>query len=104
MRNSSSHILAKKQAQIEAWSSPDRDNQTNTAKHLVGVRNETEKRVAELTEARVKAHSQAERLETKLPNKLGSTANSNDHLFQDLPHDFTIFAEKDNRTTKPLRG
>ncbi|MCT0201835.1 hypothetical protein [Synechococcus sp. CS-603] len=89
-------ILAKKQAQIEAWS-----HQIETLKQTLQsisseVRNETEKRVAELTEARDQAHSQAERLKQATQANWEALLIQTDHLFQDLATRFHNFAEKDN--------
>jgi len=54
MSNSSKPILAIKQAQIEAWSHQNSRHSNKPAKASVEVRNETEKRVAELTEPEIK--------------------------------------------------
>lgn len=86
-------ILDKKQAQVEAWSKEIEKLQASLANVADNVRNETAKRVADLTEARDKAREQFNRLQQSTQETWGSILQQSDEVFQDLAERFHAMAQ-----------
>jgi DNA anti-recombination protein RmuC len=86
-------ILDKKQAQVEAWSKQIETLRAGLQDAAATVRNETEKRVADLTEARDQASEQLVRLQSSTQETWASILQQSDELFQDLAARFHAFAD-----------
>ncbi|CAK6690551.1 hypothetical protein [Synechococcus sp. CBW1107] len=86
-------ILDKKEAQIEAWSAQIAKMQQGLQTVAEGVRDETEKRLAELLQARDQARVQLESLQKATQDSWDSLLQQSDTFFQDLAkrfHEFVI--------------
>jgi ElaB/YqjD/DUF883 family membrane-anchored ribosome-binding protein len=86
-------ILDKKQAQVEAWSKEIEKLQASLQDVADNVRNESAKRVADLTEARDKAREQLDRLQQSTQETWGSILQQSDEVFQDLAEHFHAMAQ-----------
>lgn len=86
-------ILDKKQAQVEAWSKQIETLRAGLQDAAATMRNETEKRVAELTEARDQASEQLVRLQNSTQETWASILQQSDELFQDLAERFHSFVD-----------
>jgi predicted nucleic acid-binding Zn-ribbon protein len=87
-------ILDKKQAQIEAWSAQIEQMQQSLQSVAEGVRGETEKRLAELRQARDQARVQLENLQQATQDTWDSLLQQSDSFFQDLARRFHEFVSK----------
>lgn len=86
-------VLEKKQAQVEAWSMQIERLQEGLKDAAANVREETEKRVADLTEARDRASEQLVRLQQSTQDTWSSLLQQSDAVFQDLAERFHAFTE-----------
>lgn len=86
-------ILDKKQAQVEAWSKQIETLRAGLQDAAATMRNETEKRVADLTEARDQASEQLVRLQNSTQETWASILQQSDELFQDLAERFHFFVD-----------
>ncbi len=84
-------ILDKKQAQIEAWSAQIDQLQQGLQNAAESVRTETEKRLAELRQARDQAQVQLESLQQATKDSWDSLLQHSDSFFQDLAGRFHEF-------------
>jgi phage host-nuclease inhibitor protein Gam len=87
-------ILDKKQAQIEAWSAQIEQMQQSLQSVADSVRDETEKRLAELRKARDQARVQLEGLQQATQDSWESLLQQSDNFFQDLSMRFHEFVTK----------
>lgn len=87
-------ILAKKQAQIQAWSAQIEQMQQGLKSVADSVRNETEKRLAELSHARDQARVQLESLQQATQESWESLLQQTDSVFQDISRRFHEFVSE----------
>ena len=87
-------ILDKKQAQIEAWSAQIDEMQQRLQSAAESVRGETEKRLAELRQARDQANVQLESLQKATQDSWESLLQQSDTFFQELAGRFHEFVSK----------
>ncbi|NQV09823.1 MAG: hypothetical protein HQ527_01445 [Cyanobacteria bacterium] len=86
-------VLEKKQAQVEAWSMQIEKLQEGLKDAAANVRDETEKRVADLTEARDQASEQLAQLQQSTQETWASILEQSDEVFRDLAERFHAFTE-----------
>ncbi|QNI69698.1 hypothetical protein [Cyanobium sp. NS01] len=89
-------ILDKKQAQIEAWSAQIEQLQQGMQSVAENLRDETEKRLEELRQARGQARAQLESLQQATQDSWDSLLQKSDHFFQDLAERFHAFVSAEN--------
>jgi septal ring factor EnvC (AmiA/AmiB activator) len=89
-------IVAKKEAQIEAWNRQIEKLQQDLQSVAGDVRAATEQRLAELREARDRAQAQLERLRQATRESWQEILRQSDELFQDLARRFHEFASEGN--------
>ncbi len=87
-------ILDKKNAQIEAWSAQVEQMQQNLDSAAESVRGESEKRLAELRQARDQARVQLEGLQQATLESWETLLQQSDNFFQDLSSRFHEFVMK----------